>query len=39
MYVLLLNIKNGKLSLNNEHKKWGWFKEATKDSHLVIKYF
>jgi|TARA_Y100001937_G_C6907416_1_gene236065 colanic acid biosynthesis protein WcaH len=32
-----LKIKNGKLSLNNEHKKWGWFKEAPKDSHLVIK--
>jgi len=32
-----LKIKNGKLSLNNEHKKWGWFMEAPEDSHLVIK--
>lgn len=32
-----LKIKNGKLSLNNEHKKWGWFMKAPEDSHVVIK--
>ena len=33
-----LTIKHGNLSLNNDHKEYGWFTEAPEDSHSAIKY-